>query len=218
MNAVHDLGGMQGFGEVVREAGEPAFHADWEGRVLALQRAVLYTRAANLDGFRHAQESLSARTYLSISYYHRWLLALTKLTLDLGLVQGEELQTGHALAPAKPLGRRLTRAEVAAAYLRSPFGRNPQGSPRFKPGDAVRTKNLHPEGHTRLPRYARDKVGRIEALCGCHVFADSSAAGMGDDPQWVYTVVFDGRTLWGEPADASLTVSIEAFEPYLEAC
>jgi nitrile hydratase subunit beta len=81
----------------------------------------------------------------------------------------------------------------------------------------VRTKNIHPATHTRLPRYARGRVGVIEALRGCHVFPDSSATGSGENPQWLYTVRFDGRELWGEAADPTLTVSIEAFEPYLEA-
>jgi nitrile hydratase subunit beta len=80
----------------------------------------------------------------------------------------------------------------------------------------VRTKNMHPKTHTRLPRYARDKVGVIEALRGCHVFPDTVAVGQGEDPQWLYTVLFDGRELWGENAEPSLKVSIEAFEPYLE--
>jgi nitrile hydratase subunit beta len=93
-----------------------------------------------------------------------------------------------------------------------------RGNARFKAGDRVRTANINPEGHTRLPRYAREKEGWIEAIRGCHVFPDSKAAGKGDDPQWLYTVVFKGQDLWGANADPSLNVSIEAFEPYLEAC
>ncbi len=62
----------------------------------------------------------------------------------------------------------------------------------------MRTKNIHPATHTRLPRYARDRVGVVEALRGCHVFPDTVAIGKGEDPQWLYTVLFDGRELWGE--------------------
>lgn len=36
------------------------------------------------------------------------------------------------------------------------------------------------------------------------------------EPQWVYTVVFDGAEIWGDGADSSLTVSIDAWESYLE--
>ena len=78
-------------------------------------------------------------------------------------------------------------------------------------------KNIHPATHTRLPRYARGRAGVIEAVRGCHVFPDTVAIGAGEDPQWLYTVLFDGRELWGEATDPTLKVSIEAFEPYLEA-
>ena len=111
----------------------------------------------------------------------------------------------------------MTPAEAGNAFIRGPFARTPQGDARFKPGDRVRTVNIHPAGHTRLPRYARDKEGVIAAIRGCHVFPDSKAAGKGDDPQWLYSVVFSGRELWGRQADPTLELSIEAFEPYLES-
>ncbi len=94
--------------------------------------------------------------------------------------------------------------------------RAPRPAPaRFKAGDRVRTVNINPPTHTRLPRYARDKSGTVEAVRGCHVYPDTAASGAGEDPQWLYTVVFSGRDLWGEASDPALTVSIEAFEPYL---
>ena len=45
----------------------------------------------------------------------------------------------------------------------------------------------------------------------------SSATEAGENPQWLYTVVFDGVELWGPDADPTVKVSIDAFEPYLEA-
>ena len=81
----------------------------------------------------------------------------------------------------------------------------------------MRTRNINPQGHTRLPRYARGREGVIETVRGCHVFPDSVTTGGGENPQWLYTVVFDGRELWGANADPTLTVSVEAFEPYLDA-
>ncbi len=56
----------------------------------------------------------------------------------------------------------------------------------------------------------------IERVHGCHVFPDSNALGAGENPQWLYTVVFGGRELWGPDADPSVKVSVDAFEPYLE--
>lgn len=216
MNGVHDMGGMHGFGKVEPESDEPPFHAEWEGRVLGLVRGLLFTRTWNIDIFRFTQERLPARVYLDVSYYHRWLLSITQSALDYGLVERDELAAGHALHPAKTVERTMKLSDAHVAYVRGPFGRTPQAEPRFKPGDRVRTRNINPLGHTRLPRYARDKEGRVEAIRGCHVYPDSKAAGKGDDPQWLYTVAFTGREVWGEQADPSLSVSIDAFEPYLE--
>ena len=80
----------------------------------------------------------------------------------------------------------------------------------------MRTRNINPTGHTRLPRYARGRTGLVEALRGCHVYPDAVTSGRGEDPQWLYTVVFTSRELWGAEADPTVKVSIEAFEPYLE--
>ncbi len=216
MNGVHDLGGFHGFGKVEPEADEPPFHAPWEGRVLGLQRALLYTRAWNLDRFRDAQERLPAQVYLSVSYYHRWLLAVLRGAVETGLVGADELEAGHALRPGPAVQRTLKQSAVGAAFMRPAFGRPPPRAARFKPGDRVRTRNTHPSGHTRLPRYARDKVGTVESIHGCHVYPDVAATGQGEDPQWLYAVVFRGPDLWGEGSDPTLTVSIDAFEPYLE--
>jgi len=82
--------------------------------------------------------------------------------------------------------------------------------------DRVRARNMNPLTHTRLPRYVRGRVGTITATHGCHVFPDTNAHGLGEEPQWLYTVSFDGRELWGLDADATLAVSVDAFEPYME--
>ncbi|MGY6569786.1 MAG: SH3-like domain-containing protein, partial [Salinarimonas sp.] len=71
-------------------------------------------------------------------------------------------------------------------------------------------------GHTRLPRYARGKRGVIAMVHGVHVFPDTHAHGQGEEPQWLYNVRFSGRELWGEEADATLIVGIDAWESYLE--
>ena len=121
-----------------------------------------------------------------------------------------------AIRPGKPVARVMTKDDIGHAFTRRAFGRPPVQQARFKPGDRVRTKNIDPTSHTRLPRYARGREGVVEAVRGCHVFPDSVIAGRGEDPQWLYTVVFDGQQLWGANADVTLTVSVEAFEPYLD--
>lgn len=216
MDGIHDMGGMHGFGKVEPEANEPVFHAEWEGRSLALNRAMSYAGAFTIDVSRAAIEELPPDVYLSSSYYKKWAVRLENLVVKLGLADAAEIKAGHALHPGKSLKRKLDAAEVPNTLTRGSYARPAKAPAQYKPGDRVRTKNIHPTTHTRLPRYARGRTGVIEALRGCHVFPDAVAIGKGEDPQWLYTVLFDGRELWGDNAEPTLKVSIEAFEPYLE--
>ena len=216
MDGIHDMGGMHGFGKVEAEPDEPVFHADWEGRTLALNRAMGYTGVWTIDQTRAGIEELPPEVYLTSSYYKKWAVRLENLVVALGLASAEEIKAGHALRPGRTLKRKLSAVEVPNTLTRGSFARPAKAAARFKVGDRVRTRNIHPATHTRLPRYARGRVGVIEALRGCHVFPDTVAIGQGEDPQWLYTVLFEGRELWGENAEPTLKVSIEAFEPYLE--
>lgn len=216
MDGIHDMGGMDGFGKVEAEPNEPPFHESWEGRVLAMQRAMGYAGAWHIDHSRFAQERLPPQVYLKASYYQRWALAMEMNVLEHGLASAEELKSGHALTPGKTLKRKLTPAVVQDGLTRSSFFRQQQAPAKFKIGDRVHTRNIHPKTHTRLPRYARGKLGIVELCHGCHMFPDSVATNLGDNPQWLYTVVFEGRELWGSDSDPMLKVSIDAFEPYLE--
>jgi nitrile hydratase beta subunit len=217
MNGVHDMGGMHGFGPVIAEKNEPVFHATWEGRAYALNRAMGVTGYWNIDMSRYAQEILPAQVYLKSSYYARWTRSLEQLLLRFGLVAPDELAAGHALHPPLPVKRRLTVAEVARALTRASYARTARAPAKYAVGDRVRAKNINPATHTRLPRYARGHLGVVEAIRGCHVFPDSTTTGGGEDPHWLYTVVFTGPELWGPQSDPSLKVSIEAWEPYLDA-
>src|SRR5580700_11256374 len=216
MDAVHDMGGMHGFGKVEPEEDEPVFHAPWEGRCLALNRAMGYTGIWTIDQTRAGIEELPPDVYLASSYYKKWALRLENLVVERGLADADEIEAGHALRPGKTLKRKLAAADVPNTLSRGSFARPSQSPARFKSGDRVRTKTIHPATHTRLPRYARGRIGEIEAIRGCHVFPDSTAIGGDEDPQWLYTVRFGARELFGDSADPTLTVSIEAFEPYLE--
>ena len=218
MNGVHDMGGMDGFGKVEVEANEPTFHEKWEGRVMAMVRAMGAAGAFNIDMSRFAQERLPPHIYLASSYYRRWLLGLEGNLVNRGFVTGSELASGHAKEPAKPLKNGKLRAEdIERVMVRGKYERTPPASAKFKPGDRVLAKNMHPATHTRLPRYTRGHVGVIERVLGCQVFPDSAAMDLGENPQWLYVVVFDATELWGPDADPSSKVSIDAFEPYLEA-
>jgi nitrile hydratase len=217
VNGAQDLGGSMGFGPVEPEADEPVFHASWEGRVLAVTLAAGALGEWSIDEGRHAREILHPALYLSASYYEIWLRGLERLLQAKGLVDAAELDSGHAAGPAaKTRGSRLAAAEMRRLLAKgTPYERQPRAPARYGVGARVRTKVMNPTGHTRLPRYARGKEGVIERVHGAHVFPDTSVAG-GGEPHWLYTVAFAARELWGEAADPTLTVSIDAFEPYLE--
>lgn len=214
MNSIHDLGGMDGFGPVRPEPEGTPFHETWEGRVYAMHRAMSFVGLWGIDQSRASIEAMDPIAYLTKTYYEKWFAGLADRLQTHGLVDADELETGHALRPGKSLPRTMSTADVAN-MKRGNFDRTPATEPLFKAGDPVRTRNLNPITHTRLPRYARDKVGTIEAIRGCHVYPDTAAISAGEHPQWLYTVVFSARELWGDDADPMLTISIEAFEPYL---
>lgn len=217
MNGVHDMGGMDGFGPVEVEPNEPVFHHDWEGRVMAMVRAMGANGGLNIDSQRFARESLLPAVYLASSYYKKWFLAIENQLINRNMLDADEIAAGHSLRQSQPLKRgKFTLNDIPRISARGSFARPAQAPSIFKPGDKVRARNINPVTHTRLPRYVRGHSGIVERINGCHVFPDSSAHDQGDNPQWLYTVVFDSRELWGDGADPTLKVSIEAFEPYLE--
>lgn len=217
MNGVHDLGGFQDFGPVQPEPDEPVFHADWERRAFALTLAMAAPGGWNIDMSRHARESLPPAQYLSSTYYEIWLAGIEKLMLARGLVTPEEIEAGRALVAPAPVPRVLTADSVEAVLSRGgPADREPTGPARFAPGDTVRARNINPAGHTRLPRYARGRTGKVARVQGCHVFPDSNAHGHGEAPQWLYSVRFAARELWGDAAAAGDSVHIDLWESYLE--
>lgn len=218
MNGPHDLGGQMGFGPIAPEVDEPIFHAEWEKRALGITLSCGAFGAWNIDESRHTRESIPPATYLSASYYEIWIRALEVLLARHGFVTAEEIASGHRMtAGAEP--KRVLKADMVAAVLAKggPCDRPVSDPPRFAVGQKVRTLNFHPKGHTRLPRYARDKIGVIEAVQGSFVFADDNAHGRGENPQWVYTIVFDGKELWGETADSQLMVSLDLWETYISS-
>ena len=208
------MGGNQGFGPIEREADEPAFHAEWERRAFALTLAMGATGQWNLDQSRFAREDREPADYLSRTYYEIWEAGLVRLLEERGLLSEEEIQAGHAIDTAREV-RRLAAEDVEPLLTRGGgVEREPAGEPRFAVGDRVRARNTHPLTHTRLPRYVRGHVGTIERVHGAHVYPDVHAATGEEDPQWLYTVRFTARELWGSEENASITV--DAWEPYLE--
>jgi nitrile hydratase beta subunit len=216
MDGAQDMGGVGGFGPVMPEADEPVFHSKWEGRIFAMTLAMAKPGKWNIDMSRFAREDLPREEYLSKTYYQIWLSGLERLLMDRDLVAPDEIETGQIRLPHKSVT--ALKADDVAGTLRSggPSEREPTQPARFAIGDRVRMKMINSATHTRLPRYVRGHVGVIELLHGTHVFPDSNAMGKGEDPQWLYTVTFDGRELWGEDSDSSVMVSVDAWDSYLE--
>ena len=215
MNGPQDMGGFMSFGPINPEKDEPVFHREWERRAFALNLAMGMTGTWNIDQMRHARERLDPLTYWSSSYYEYRHYGLEKQLAEQGLATLEEMKSGHKSVPALPV-KRVAKAQMIPAILNSggPATRPsnlPQG---FQIGDKVRARNITPDGHTRLVRYARGHTGEIVMVHGTHVLPDSSAHGKGDDPQWLYTVRFTARELWGH--DNNDAVNIDLWEPYLE--
>ena len=201
-----DLGGEDVRGAIVQEPEGEYFHAPWEPRVMALVVAMGPTGLSNIDMNRAARETLP--NYRSLSYYEIWLAALEKLAAQKGV-----------LSDSPPAPKQVLRAESVIATIKKgrPASRPAPRLARFSIGDRVRTAAVQPPHHTRLPGYARGKVGVIELVHGAHVFPDTNAQELGEDPQWLYTVAFAAREIWGEAAALQRSIiSVDAFEPYLE--
>jgi nitrile hydratase len=215
MNGVHDMGGMQGLGRIEPEPEGHAFHAVWEGRVHAMSLAS--PTRSNIDAGRHQRELIPGPEYLGMSYYEKWFRSLSDRLVEQGLVTPAELAGGALQTGAPKATPRLLAADVEPALnRRGSYVRETAAPAQFKPGDAVRARNIHPEGHTRLPRYVRGRSGVILRMNGAHVFPDSNAHGRGEDPRPLYTVRFTARELWGAAANPHDSVSLDLWEPYLE--
>lgn len=210
-----DIGGRMLPGAIVPEPEDEYFHAAWEPRVLAMVLAMGATGAWNLDMSRSARETLPH--YARLSYYEIWFEALLKLLAEQDLVADDEVAAGRSLYQPRRLPKVLAAADVAAVLARGTPTERPATRPaRFAVGDAVRAYAGEVPHHTRLPRYVRGRRGIIDRVHGVHVFADANASGRGEQPHWLYNVVFDGAELWpGESPARRTRVSVDAWEPYL---
>jgi nitrile hydratase beta subunit len=217
MNGVHDMGGMHGLGPIEYENNEPVFHSRWEALSFALNMATRAGRKWNIDSGRYEIELLPAADYLRMSYYEKWAARLEKLLVKSGLVTESEIATGQP-SPDSPKSTPAVTADQVPHMLRTGAraSRDIPDEPRFQIGQRVRARNINPEGHTRLPRYARGKIGEIHLRHGVYVFPDTNAHFRGENPQHVYSVRFTARELWGNEASPRDAVYIDMWDHYLE--
>jgi nitrile hydratase len=234
MDGIHDLGGMHGFGPVRVERDEPVFHQRWEGRVFALTGAAGGSFVPNVDKFRHAIERMEPVEYLTAGYYGRWLRAIETRLVEAGaLAAGAVDALARGLArerhdhnasgarangspPSSPTAATASQPSGSTARPRSRYRREIDHGPRFATGGVVRARDIHPSGHTRLPRYVRGKVGRIAVVYDAYVFPDTNAHDRGEQPQHLYCVAFHGEELWSTDAEPRTVVHLDLFESYLE--
>jgi len=217
MNGIHDMGGMQDMGPIQHEKNEPVFHARWEGRVRALGNAMAAWRKWNLDTDRFEGELIPPAEYLRYSYYERAFAVLVALVVKHGLVKPPEAETGVRVEGSPKATPALTTAGVLHVLTTGVVStRDVAVAPQFKVSQRIRTRNVNPIGHTRLPRYARGKIGTIERDYGVFVFPDTNAEFLGEKPQHVYSVRFAARELWGEQAKPQDAVYLDLWDDYLE--
>ena len=218
MNGIHDMGGMHGMGPIEYEKDEPVFHAEWEGRVFAINRGVGAWRKWNIDEGRHQIELIPPAAYLRMSYYEKWLVRNIELLVKHQLATREEIESGKPAAGSRKSTPALSAEAVPTIVARRGNYMRPDANApaRFELGHAVRCINMNPAGHTRLPRYARGKAGIVSRDHGVFVFPDTNAHGLGEQPQHLYSVRFGARELWGDAASPRDSVYIDLWDSYLE--
>lgn len=216
MNGVHDMGGMHGMGPIGHDPDQPIFREAWEGRVWALYRATGPYGRGIWRNFRFELEQIAPSEYLRMPYYERWFTVLVNRLLRSGYITPEELASGRA----RPGSATPALPPPPAPVLGSIPGASRLDLPvraRYRTGQRVRARNIHPEGHTRLPRYVRGKRGVITTDHGVWALQDTDAAGdRVGGPQHVYTVRFASRELWGDAASQRDSVYVDMWEDYLE--
>lgn len=214
---------MNGLGPVPRTEKQGLFQHEWEKKIFGLTLATLAQGLYNIDENRYARECMEPGAYLASSYYAQWFAALETNLVDRGVIDRDEFDArtqSFAEGTGAPAEARAKPELIEGLRVAIHEGIPPQQSvgrePRFAVGDRVRTSNVHPRGHTRLPRYVRGRIAVVERVCAPCSFPDTNAHYLGEEPQHVYTVRFDAQELWGPSAEPNTTLVFDAWEAYLE--
>jgi nitrile hydratase beta subunit len=206
LDGIHDLGGMSGFGTVEVERDEPTFHEPWEGVAFALNVLGVSRCAYNVDAYRHSIERMRPAHYLAASYYERTLTGCATLLVENGIVSLAELE--------ERAGGRFPLAQPAAPV--TPDDRIASEETRFGVGERVRVRDIHPPGHTRVPRYVRGVCGEVLHVAPSFVFPDASAHGLPGRSEPTYHVLFRAEDLWTDAAGSGESVVVDLWETYLD--
>ena len=212
------MGGMEGFGPVEPEPNEPPFHTKWEGRALAMNRASATRKIWNIDKSRAKIEEMPPHDYLTKTYYQKWAHAAGAAADRVRLSSARtRSKAGHSLRPGKPLPRFLPAADVNKALSRGSYSREPTGAGALQ-GRRSRAHQEHPSADPHAAAALRARQGRrrsnacAASTCSRTRSRSARARTRNGSTRWCSTA----SELWGEAADPTLKVSIEAWEPYLE--
>lgn len=215
MDGIHDMGGMDGFGPIPIEVDEPVFHGEWEGRVYAMNTAIGAWGKWNIDAGRFGIEQMDPAHYLQSSYYHRWLHRTENMMVEHGLLTREELE--NKTAAGAPTHQPLTAEQIFERQRKGRSARVDEDiAPKFKAGEKILVRNIHPKGHTRVPRYVRGRYGVIDRDHGVFIFPDTNALFQGKNPQHIYSVCFDAQELWGPDAPAQDKLYLDLCDDYMD--
>jgi nitrile hydratase len=219
MDGIHDMGGMQDWGSVkAPDPDEPVFHDEWEKKAFAMALLSMRVSGTNLDAFRYAMDRLHPMDYMGDGYYGRWLRGAENLLTDSGII-----------APGAVDARARNRLGAGVAEPEAPEPHKPDyaptgpgslrqvdSKPAYAVGDRVRAADIHPKGHTRLPRFVRGRSGTVRKVQPAHLLPDTHAHFQGENPQHVYSVEFASSELWGQDAE-DFVINVDLYESYLEA-
>lgn len=210
MDGFHDLGGVQGFGEIAHKINsksyKPVFKQEWEHLAYTLMfLGAGHLNKFNIDQVRHAVERIGLRQHVGTEYYERYVIATATLLTEAGVITQEELDDA--------LGSHFQLASLNHSEGRSAIsGREP-----FEVGDQVIVRDEYVSGHIRVPAYARGKKGVIvHRTTQKWPFPDAAGHAHTDAlPQATYHVEFTTQELWGDAADKGHVI-VDLFESYLD--
>ena len=217
MDGVHDMGGMDNFGPIIREENEPVFHDESERTLFSFMVALMGSGYFSIDEMRRSTDKIPPVQYLASSLYEKWLESLVNMLVEKNVITTEEMRigkslrtTGTALPPLPKEGAEFITSNPLSAL------KELDQAPQFHVGDKITAKVMHPLHHTRLPRYIRGKHGTVDKIHGAFLLPDSNAHGGAETPQYNYSVRFSAQELWGNEAPQKDCLFIDLFESYME--
>ena len=216
MDGIHDLGGKHGFGPIEVTQTEKPFNSEWEAREWGLSQCV-DVPGVTIDWWRHCRELIMPEDYLLRPYLDSWAQTDLATFVDAGVISRSEALSGELEfvneQPPPPVitTEQAIDADQKAAHR---FDHTIEAEPRYQFGQTISTKLNAPEGHTRLPQYARGRKGTIHAYHGAHVFPDLSSRGI-ITHQHLYSVMFTATELWPEDNNTDHHIFLDLWESYL---